>query len=69
MWLQRELKEMKIHVLWDEALLHGVKLEQLFSLVCPTLKKKKKKKTFQTATTTRPIARSHIQESLASSAI
>ena len=37
--------EMKIHVLWDATLLHGVKLEQLFSLVCLALKMKLKKKT------------------------
>lgn len=61
--------EMKIHVLWDAALLHGVKLEQLFSLVCLALKMKLKKKPFQTATITRPMTRSHIQERLASSAI
>jgi hypothetical protein len=33
---------MKIHVLWDATLLHGVILEQLFSLACLTLKMKKK---------------------------
>jgi hypothetical protein len=32
--------EMKIHVLWDATLLHGVILEQLFSLACLNLKMK-----------------------------
>lgn len=32
--------EMKSHVLLDVTLLHGVKLEQLFSLVCLTIKMK-----------------------------
>ena len=39
MWLQCELRD-EDTCLWDATLLYGVKLEQLFSLVCLALKVK-----------------------------